>query len=117
MKDYQDIFFNKNSSSQIYKSSITCSVGVYMMNPKFLSRKLIKLYNELVENFYMEPPGEDRVSSFIETPVAFIDINITSTSKDKGRRNDSKGKIRKSESKERMLSRRTLEASLEAQLL
>ena len=49
MKDYQDIFFNKNSSSQIYKSSITCSVGVYMMNPKFLSRKLIKLYNELVE--------------------------------------------------------------------
>ena len=112
MKDYQDIFFNKNSSSQIYKSSITCSVGVYMMNPKFLSRKLIKLYNELVENFYMEPPGD-----FIETPVAFIDINIPSTSKDKGRRNDSKGKIRKSKSKERMLSRRTLEASLEAQLL
>ena len=110
MKDYQDIFFNKNSSSQIYKSSITCSVGVYMMNPKFLSRKLIKLYNELVENFYMEPPGDDRVSSF-------IDINIPSTSKDKGRRNDSKGKIRKSKSKERMLSRRTLEASLEAQLL
>ena len=53
----------------------------YMMNPKFLSRKLIKLYNELVENFYMEPPGDDRVCSFIETPVAFIDINIPSTSK------------------------------------
>ena len=95
MKDYQDIFFNKNSSSQIYKSSITCSVGVYMMNPKFLSRKLIKLYNELVENFYMEPPGDDRVSSFIETPVAFIDINIPSTSKDKGRRNDPREKSAK----------------------
>ena len=75
-----------------------------MMNPKFLRRKLIKLYNELVEDFYIEPSGGDRVSSFIETPVAFIDVNIPSTSKDKGRRNDSKVKIRKSKRKERMLS-------------
>ena len=72
-------------------------------------------YYKKLKDFDLEFP--DIYNVLIETPVAFIDINIPSTSKDKGRRNDSKGKIRKSKSKERMLSRRTLEASLEAQLL
>ena len=33
-----------------------------------------------------------RVGSFVETPVASTDFNIPSTSKDKARRNDSKGR-------------------------
>ena len=46
-----------------------------------------------MENFYMEPPNDGCVGSFVVKPVASIDFNIPSTSKDKGRRNDSKGKI------------------------
>ena len=41
----------------------------------------------------MEPPNDGCVGSFVVKPVASIDFNIPSTSKDKGRRNDSKGKI------------------------
>ena len=70
----------------------------------------------MIENFCMESPYDDCVGSFVEAPVASTDFNIPSTSKGKGRRNDSKGKNPQKE-KERMLSQRTLEASLEAQLL
>ena len=37
-------------------------------------------------------PDDGCVGSFVETPVASIDFNIPSTSKGKGKRNDSKGK-------------------------
>ena len=46
----------------------------------------------MVEYFYMAPPDDGCVGSFVETPVASIDFNIPSTSKDKGRSKDSKGK-------------------------
>ena len=65
----------------------------------------------------MEPPDEGCVVFFVETLVASTDFNIPSAFKGKGRRNDSKGKIRQSKRKEKMLPRRTLEASLEAQVL
>ena len=70
----------------------TCSVDVYMMSSTVLSRKLIQWYTELVENFYMKPPGNGCVGSFAETPVASIEFTIPSTSKGKCRRNGSKGK-------------------------
>ena len=85
-----------------------------MISSTVLSRKLVQRYTELVQNFYMEPPDDDSVCTFAETPVAFIDFNIPSTSKGKGRRNE---KICKCKKKKEILSRRTLEASLEAQLL
>ena len=63
------------------------------MSSAVLSRKLIiQRYNKLVENFYMEPPNDGRVGSFVATPVTSIDFNIPCTSKGKGQRNDSKGK-------------------------
>ena len=65
---------------------IPCSVDVYMMSSTVLSRKLIQRYTKLVEHFYMEPPDDRCVSSFVETPVASVYFNIPSTSK------DSKGK-------------------------
>ena len=71
---------------------IPYSVDVYMMSSTVLSRKLIQWYVELVEDFYMEPPDDGCVVFFVETPVASIDFNIPYISKDKGRRNDSKGK-------------------------
>ena len=71
---------------------IPCSVVVYMMSSTVSSRKLIQRYTELVENFYMEPPDDGCVGSFVETPVASIDFNIPSTSKGKVRRSYSKGK-------------------------
>ena len=71
---------------------IPCSVDVYIMSSTVSSRKLIQLYTELVENFYMEPPDDGCVGYFAETPVASSDINIPSTFKGKGRRNDSRGK-------------------------
>ena len=49
----------------------------------------------------MEPPNDGCVGSFVVKPVASIDFNIPSTSKDKGR-------FRKSKRKEKMLSRRAL---------
>ena len=63
---------------------IPCSMDVYMMSSTVLSRKLIQRYTELVENFYMEHPDDGCVGSFVETPVASIDFNISSTSKAKG---------------------------------
>ena len=83
---------------------IPCSVDVYMMGTAVLSRRLIQRYTELVLNFYMEPPDDGCVGSFVETPVASVDFNITSTSKGKSRRNDPMRKIRKSKKKEKMLS-------------
>lgn len=63
-----------------------------MISSTVLSRKLVQRYTELVENFYMEPPDDDSVCTFAETPVATIDFKIPSTSKGKGRKNDSEGK-------------------------
>ena len=62
------------------------------MSSTVSSRKLIQLYTELVENFYMEPSDDGCVGYFAETPIASSDINIPSTFKGKGRRNDSGGK-------------------------
>ena len=45
-----------------------------------------------MENFCMEPPDDDCLGSFVETPVASIDFDVPSISKGKGRRNDFKGK-------------------------
>ena len=61
---------------------IPCPVDGYMMSSTVLA----------VENFYMVLPDDGCVGSFVETPVASIDFNIPSTSKGKGKRNDSKGK-------------------------
>ena len=87
------------------------------MTSTVLSGKLIQRYTELVANLYIELRDDGCVGSFIETPVASIDFNIPSTSKVKGPRNNSEGKSSKSSGKEKMLSQRTSEASLEAQLL
>ena len=46
----------------------------------------------MVENFYIEPPDDGWVGSFVETPVASTDFNIPSTSKGKGQRNNFKEK-------------------------
>ena len=105
------------SSLMQYGLEIPCSIVVYVMSSTVLSGKLIQRYTELVENFYIELRDDGCVGSFIETPVASIDFNIPSTSKAKGPRNNSKGKSHKSSGKEKMLSQRTSEASLEAQLL
>ena len=40
----------------------------------------------------MQPPDDGCVGSFVATPIASINFNIPSTSKEKGRKNDSKGK-------------------------
>ena len=109
--------YYRRSSLMQYGLEIPCSVVVYVMSSTVLSGKLIQRYTELVENFYIEPRDDGCVGSFIETPVASIDSNISSTSKGKGPRNNSKGKSHKSSGKEKMLSQRTLEVSLESQLL
>ena len=71
---------------------IPCSLYVYMMSSTVLRRKLTQRYTKLVEDFYMEPPDNGCVGSFVETPVTSIDFDIPFTSKGKGRRKDSKGK-------------------------
>ena len=71
----------------------------------------------MVENLYMEPPDDDWVGSFAETPVASIDFNIPSTYKGKDRRNNSKGKNPPKQKERKDNVKVDLEVSLEAQLL
>ena len=65
----------------------------------------------------MEPPDDDWVGSFAETPVASIDFKIPSTYKGKDRRNNSKGKNPPKQKGRKDNVKVHSEVSLEAQLL
>ena len=94
---------------------IPCSVDVYMISSTVLSRKLTQRYTKLVEDFYMEPMVV--LVPLLRHQLLLLISIFPLLPKAKAEEKIPREKICKSKRNEKVLSLRTLEASLEAQLL